>query len=48
MDKAIAPLTQKVMERSKDKYRNILEAIKLGTKDFLGKVGIKDVIIGVS
>jgi len=41
-------LNKKVKEISDNKYGNIVEAIKLGTKDFLTKSGIKDVIIGVS
>ncbi len=41
-------LNKHVKEVSDDKYGNILEAIKLWTKDFLAKGGIKDVVIGVS
>ncbi len=41
-------LTSNVITESNDKYKNILEAIKLGTKDYLEKTGIKDVVIWVS
>jgi NAD+ synthase (glutamine-hydrolysing) len=41
-------LRDEVITESNDKYKNILEAIKLGTKDYLEKTGIKDVVIGVS
>ncbi len=41
-------LTSDVITESNDKYKNILEAIKLGTKDYLTKTGIKDVVIWVS
>lgn len=31
-----------------DSYKNMIEAMKLGLKDYLAKTGIQDVVIGIS